>query len=342
MKRFFKPALSVLLLLGLIGCGGGQAGEKVHTVRIGVSLYRQEDTFISLMANYMQEAAKELEQEKNIKIILTFSDAQSSQNKQNDHVSAFLEKNYDAVMVNLVDRTAAAALIDKAKAADVPMIFFNREPVEEDLSRWSKVCYIGADAAESGQLQGSLLVDLWQQNPQQLDRDGDGKVQYVMLEGDAGHQDSLIRTEAVIKTLTDAGIKTDKLATGIANWMRVQASTKMALWIEKYGDQIEAVIANNDDMALGALDALETAGTRTLPVVVGIDGTPVGLAAVADRRMLGTVYNDAEGQARAAVRVTCAMIEGESVESLHMDGNYLRLPYIRITRDNVRQYQTDT
>lgn len=113
-------------------------------------------------------------------------------------------------------------------------------------------------------------------DPARLDRNGDGVLQYVMLEGDPGHQDSMIRTETSVRTLTQAGIRTEKLASSIANWQRVQASTKMLLWIEKFGSRIEAVIANNDDMALGALDAYANTVDADLPAIVGIDGTPGG------------------------------------------------------------------
>lgn len=330
-----KRLLVILMLLLLPGCYSPAVAppdeDAVRTVRIGVCLYWQDDFFVGMIMDSMIEAAKQLEQAENIKLVLTTKDAQHSQNLQNEQVAAFLEKGYDAVLVNVVDRTAVAGLIDRAKSAGIPILFFNREPVQEDLDRWSKVYYIGADAAESGRLQGGILVDAWNENPALLDRNGDGKLQYVMLEGDAGHQDSLLRTETVIQTLADAGIKTDKLASGIANWQRVQASTKMALWIEKFGAQIEVVIANNDDMALGALDALDNAHLRPQPAVVGIDGIPPALTAVTERRMLGTVSNDADGQAQAAIGIAYALITNGDLTAFPLDGKYLRLPYTQVS-----------
>ncbi|NCB28633.1 MAG: galactose ABC transporter substrate-binding protein [Clostridia bacterium] len=334
MKRLLAAALALFLCTG---CGASNGG--VRNLRVGICLYRQDDTFISLMAEDMQRAAKAIEQEKNVRLTLTFRDAQYSQTLQNEQASAFLEKGYDVLLVNVVDRTAAASLIDKAKSANTPIILFNREPVEEDLRRYDNAYYVGADAAESGTLEGKLLSDQYAADPASLDRNGDGRLQYVMLEGDQGHQDSVIRTEYVIKQLTEAGIKTDKLATGIANWQRVQASTKMALWLEQYGDRIEAVIANNDDMALGALDALDAAGITHGPAVVGIDGTPAGLEAVTARRMLGTVYNDAAGQSRNVIRLAYALAQNEGVDRFTLrDGKYLMSPYTIVTPINVSQY----
>ena len=103
--------------------------------------------------------------------------------------------------MNIVDRFAASVVIDKAMAADVPVIFFNREPVEEDMNRWEKLYYVGADAKESAVLEGKILVDAYRKDPASLDRNGDGTVSYVLLEGESNHQDSLIRTEWSIQTL---------------------------------------------------------------------------------------------------------------------------------------------
>ena len=232
IRRAAAILLAVLFLLA--SCGKPQDGP-VDTIKIGVSVYRQDDTFISLLVDHLNEYAKTYEQIKGVKLQLDFSYAQYNQSLQNDQIDGFLQKDYDVVLVNVVDRTAAGGLVDKAKTAQKPIIFFNREPVREDLDRWRLAYYVGADAAESGELEGRLLVDAYMDDPARLDRNGDGVLQYVMLEGDPGHQDSMIRTETSVRTLTQAGIRTEKLASSIANWQRVQASTKMLLWIEKFG-----------------------------------------------------------------------------------------------------------
>ncbi len=336
IRRAAAILLAVLFLLA--SCGKPQDGP-VDTIKIGVSVYRQDDTFISLLVDHLNEYAKTYEQIKGVKLQLDFSYAQYNQSLQNDQIDGFLQKDYDVVLVNVVDRTAAGGLVDKAKTAQKPIIFFNREPVREDLDRWRLAYYVGADAAESGELEGRLLVDAYMDDPARLDRNGDGVLQYVMLEGDPGHQDSMIRTETSVRTLTQAGIRTEKLASSIANWQRVQASTKMLLWIEKFGSRIEAVIANNDDMALGALDAYANTGVANLPAIVGIDGTPGGLQAVSDGRMLGTVYNDSSSQARHLIQLACQLAAGESLESLPLtDSKYLLTPYIHITSENAALY----
>ena len=133
MKRIGCLFAALCLAVTLWGCGEAEAGP---TLRIGVALYQQEDTFIETVARELQRVAQEEEQARNWKINLYITDGKESQTTQNEQVDRFLERGYDVICVNIVDRTAAAVIIDKAQAAGVPVIFFNREPVEEDLRRW--------------------------------------------------------------------------------------------------------------------------------------------------------------------------------------------------------------
>ena len=128
-------------------------------MRIGVLLYRGDDTFISTLRTALEKQAKEYEQGTGIKVTLDIMDAKSSQNTQNSQVERLISLGCDALCVNIVDRSAASIIIDKAMAAGIPVVFFNREPVEEDMNRWEKLYYVGADAKESAVLQGQILVD---------------------------------------------------------------------------------------------------------------------------------------------------------------------------------------
>lgn len=177
--------------------------------------------------------------------------------------------------VNLVDRTNAAPIIDKAMEADIPIVFFNREPVPEDMEKWDRLCYVGSDARQSAELEAQIILDLWEREPQALDRNGDGVIQYIMMEGERRHQDTVIRTEGTIQALRDGGLELERLDSGIANWDRTQAQALMAGYLDQYGGQVELVICNNDDMALGVADAVEEANLD-FHNIVGIDGTAAG------------------------------------------------------------------
>ena len=330
----------MMLAAGILtGCGSTQAPAAVTSLKIGVSVYDQYDTFLSEMMTDMSAELKNLEQESNIKISMEVANASHSQLTQNDQVQDFLDNDYDILCINLVDRTDASTIIDKAKNADTPVIFFNRELVGEDLQRWDKLYYVGADALESGIMEGQLVVDACAEDMEAVDSNGDGKLQYVILEGEAGHQDALVRTEYALKTVTESGISVDRLADEIANWNRGQAQTKMSQWLETYGEAIEVVFANNDDMALGAIDALKENNPAHWPVVVGIDGTKVALDAVEKHELYGTVLNDAKGQARAMLALAYAIGTDTplSEEFTLQDGKYIRLPYEQVTYANLEE-----
>ncbi len=299
-----KINLSVLIVAAAVAAVGGlwfygtkDGGreEKKTALRIGVLLYRNDDTFIGTLRNSLEQAAKDYEKETGIRVTLDVRDAKRNQITQNSQAERMIDLDCDVLCVNIVDRSAASGIIDKAMEADTPIVFFNREPVAEDMNRWEKLYYVGADAKESAVLEGQILVDAYKKNPSSLDRNGDGVVSYVLLEGETNHQDSLIRTEWSIQTLKDGGVPIRRITGGIANWEKNQASALMEQWLSEYGTEIELVIANNDDMALGAIDAIERAGIVTGTIkLVGIDGTPAGQDAFREGKLFGTVESSKE------------------------------------------------
>ncbi len=340
--RSLLKSLPVLLVLTLlVSCGGGERPD--HSLRIGVALYTQDDTFISALAQHLEQLAQDEESRIGQKITLLISDSRSNQTTQMDQVDRFLSRGCDVLCVNIVDRTAAAVLVDKAEAENVPLIFFNRQPVDEDIQRWSQTYYVGASAQESGALQGQLVLDAWNEDHSRWDRNGDGVLQYVMLEGEPGHQDSLLRTEYAIAAITDGGVEVERLARDTANWNRAQASARIARWLEEFGDQIEVILSNNDDMALGAIDALSETDRplEDWPLIAGVDATAPAMEAVAAGQLYGTVHNDDRGQAQAMLNLALALYAGEDpADAVNLvDGHYVWLPYCQVTRENLDAFR---
>ena len=337
-RRLFQTAAAaaaiLLIGLGTAGCGGEEQEPEKTSLRIGVSLYRGDDTFINNIRQELEACAKEYEQETGTKVRLDIQDAKGSQYTQNDQAERFISLECDALCINLVDRTAATNIIDRAMEGNVPVVFFNRQPVEEDMNRWNELYYVAAGARESAVLQGRIVADRYRRDPDSLDLNGDGVVSYVLLEGESSHQDSLIRTEWSIRTLKDAGVPIERITGGIANWERSQASALMEQWLLEYPDAIELVISNNDDMALGAIDAMGRAGVSDIKVV-GIDGTTPGLQAVEDGKMMGTVSSDKEAYAKAIFEIAAAKALGEELpENIVLeDGKYYSTPQ-RIVVEN--------
>lgn len=339
-SRSLHKLLLLLLAILLLPSCGEEPSKDSDGLRIGIALYAQDDTFIASMARSLERIAQETESETGLKITLFISDARGNQTTQMDQVDRFLARGCDILCVNIVDRTAAAVVVDKAEAEGVPIIFFNRQPVDEDLQRWDQIYYVGASAQESGSLQGLLVLDAWLKNREALDRNGDGILQYAMLEGEPGHQDSHIRTEYSLKALTNAGIQVEKLVSDTANWNRSQGAGRMSQWLEPYGDEIEVLFSNNDDMALGAIDTLKESGREDWPLIVGIDATAPALEAMAAGQLYGTVYNDGEGQAQAMIDLALALYNGEDpAQSVDLeDGQYVWLPYQLVTQENLSQF----
>lgn len=324
----------VLVLVALVAVVLVSVVFAATPLNIGCAIYKFDDTFMTGVRNAILGAAEG-------KAKVDMVDSQNSQPAQNDKVDLFITKKMNALAINPVDRTAAGVIIDKAKKANIPVVFFNREPLPEDMKKWDKVYYVGAVAAESGTMEGKLLVDYWKSHPE-ADKNKDGIMQYVMLTGEPGHQDATLRTEFSIKAIEAAGIKVQKLAQDTAMWNRVTGQEKMAAFLAANGDKIEAVLANNDDMALGAIEALKAAGYfkggKFMPVV-GVDATAPALQALIDGTLLGTVLNDAKNQGKATFNLAYVLAAGKIPTKDNVGyaiaGNYVWVPYKPITKANM-------
>ena len=317
-RRYIYIAVLVLISVNLIflsGCNAKKNKEK-KVIRIGVTLYRGDDAFINSIRSNLEAKAKEYEQETGTKVNLEIADSKGNQNTQNSQVDRFLSLGYDAICVNMVDRSAASYVINKAMDENTPVIFFNREPVEEDMKRWDHLYYVGEDARASAVLQGEILINAYRENPDSLDLNGDGTVGYVILEGERSHQDSLIRTEWSVQTMRDGHIPLEKLTGESANWDRSQAAALMDQWIKQFGDEIEVVICNNDEMALGASEALERVGDTRGVKIVGIDGTPQGIDGIKNGKIYGTVQCDSVEYADVIFKIASAEALGQNVHEI--------------------------
>lgn len=339
MKKFaLVTALVLCLAMLLTACNSGS-----KETNIGVCIYKFDDTFMTGVRNAISERATVLEVKADI------NDSQNKQPTQNDQVDAFITKGVKALAINAVDRTAAGPIITKAKNAKLPIVFFNREPEAADMQSYDKVWYVGAKAEESGTMTGQLLVDYWNAHPE-MDRNGDGKLQYIMLTGEPGHQDATLRTEYSIKAINDAGIATEALAQDTAMWDKVKATDLMKTFISSIGiENIEAVLGNNDDMALGAIEALKANGYNTgdaskyIPVV-GVDATAPALESMSKGELLGTVLNDAVNQGQATINIAAAAAQGKEINKANIgyevtDSKYVWVPYVKVTVDNMDQFK---
>jgi methyl-galactoside transport system substrate-binding protein len=328
MKKVFALILALAMVFALAACGGNASGVK--TYKIGVAIYQFDDNFMTLYRNELESYFKSLETD-TVKYELTIVDGKNDMAEQNNQIDNFITQGMDAIILNLVQTSSADAAIDKIVAAGIPCILINREPLGEEGDESYKgildnatVCYVGADARQSGTFQGEIIRDL----PNHGDINGDGKVSYIMIEGDPENVDAQYRTEFSIKALKDAGIEVECLDDQIGNWAQAKGQELCANALAKFGDEVEVVFCNNDAMALGAATAITSAG-RTVGeniYLVGVDALEECQQMVKDGTMTGTVLNDHIGQSHKAVDVTIMALNGEAIE------NYYWVDYVKVTK----------
>jgi len=325
MKKFAFLAVTLAVL-----CTGAFAQAK-----IGASIYKFDDTFMSSVRNQIESAAKANG------VTLSVQDGQGDQSKQNDITDLFLTQGYNSLAINMVEPASANVVIQKAAAKKVPLVLFNREPGDLDLAKFPGVYYVGAKAQESGTMEGTIAANYWKKN-----KPAGAVMHYVMLIGDPANTDAKFRTEFSIKAVKAAGIKVEELAADTAMWQRGDAQNKMQAWLAKFGSKIDFVFANNDDMALGAIEALKAAGyftgSKYMPVV-GVDATPPALDALKQGTLLGTVLNDAVNQGKATYDLAAQLGAGaktlKTVAPLankdgqpDANGHYVWVPYQMVTK----------
>ncbi len=333
-------ASSILLATGCSSStsGSGDSGKSKDgdLPAVGATIYKFDDNFMSYVRRAMETSAKG-------KVNLMLNDSQNDQAKQIEQVDTLIAKGAKSLAINLVDPKAAVTIIDKAKAKNIPVIFFNKEPDEKVLASYDKAYYVGTTSSESGVLQGELIAKAWAANKDKYDKNKDGKMQYVLLKGEPGHPDAEARTKFAIDTVKAKGIQVEELAMDTAMWDATKATEKMDAWVSKYNDKIEFVIANNDGMALGAIASLEKAGyfsgDKYIPVV-GVDAIPEALEMIEKGKMVGSILNDAKNQGKATIDLAGNAAKGKDVlegTEWKLDNKKaVRVPYVEITKDNIQ------
>ncbi|ADT86964.1 galactose/glucose ABC transporter substrate-binding protein MglB [Vibrio sp. Vb2880] len=320
-----------LTVLAMLTAGMGFGSQAMADTTVGFTIYKYDDNFMSVVR---QAIEKEAAADSNTRILM--NDSQNSQSMQNDQIDVMLARGVQALAVNLVDPAAAKTIIQKAKMDDVPVVFYNKEPSADAMASYDKVFYVGTDSKESGIIQGDLISQQWKANPS-WDKNGDGVLQYVMLKGEPGHPDAEARTTYSVKTINENGIKTEQLHMDTGMWDTAMAKDKMDAWLSgPNGAKIEVVIANNDGMAMGAVEALRGAGAK-IPVF-GVDALSEALALVKSGDMAGTVLNDADSQAKATFELARNLAEGKEPTAgtqWQMVNKVVRVPYVGVDKSTL-------
>lgn len=366
-----KKLLAVLLCVAMVaamavGCGGGKdSGEskdegKKSDLNIGVFYYTYADTYIASVRTALDKKLDDMG------VKYQDYDGNNNQTTQNEQIDTAIQTGANLLIVNIVtsgSNDASTQIIDKAKAADVPVIFFNRAVEDEKseegtiLGSYEKCAFVGTDAPEAGHMQGEMIGDYVVENFDTVDLNGDGKISYAMFMGQLGNAEAIYRTQFAVedanKKLEEAGkpaleffdpANTDKYqvdqdgawsATAANNYM----TTNLSQYNEGNNNMIELIICNNDGMAEGAVAALNDKGyntgdsAKTIPVF-GVDATDAAKKLIADGKMVGTIKQDAEGMAACIAQLTQNTADGkELVDGVEKDmisekvANKIFIPY---------------
>jgi methyl-galactoside transport system substrate-binding protein len=337
-----KKLLVLLALIALVSLTGAFAGGQSDDgeIVIGSNIYSFADNF---MNGVMKPELERYADERGVSIEIV--DSEGQQAKLNDQVDIFITRGVDVLAINLVDPASARSIIEKAQAADIPLVLFNKEATEAGvMGLYDKVWYVGTDSAESGIIQGEMMVSDWRANPD-WDKNGDGVVQYVLLKGEPGHPDAEARTIHSVKAFADAGIETEELALEAdPNWSTQHGNDKTAAWLtSSFGSDIELIISNNDGMAFGAITALKAAGAD-IPIY-GVDALDQALTHIADGEMNGTVLNDGVNQSRATIDLAINAAMGNAPTAgtdwvIESGGSKaVRVPYVAVTPENYQDFR---
>ncbi len=306
MKKFILgSALAVML------------STAAHAETIGVTMAQFDDNFLTVLRNGMSDYAKTLDG-----VELQVEDAQNDVAKQQSQIQNFVASGVTAIIVNPVDTDATAAMSKVASDAGIPLIYVNREPANVDQLP-EKQAFVASNEKESGTIQTEEVCRLL---------NGKGKV--VVMIGELSNQAARMRTQDVKDVVaTDACKGLEIVEEQTANWQRTQGQDLMTNWLSA-GVEFDAVIANNDEMAIGAIQALKAAGrTMDSVVVAGIDATQDGLAAMAAGDLDVTVFQDAAGQGRGSVDAALKLARGEKVDTK------VYIPFQLVTPSNLAEFQ---
>jgi len=305
MKKFIMGTAMALVL-----------STAAHAETVGVSMALFDDNFLTVLRNGMQDYAKTLNG-----VTLQVEDAQNDVAKQQSQIQNFIASKVDAIVVNPVDTDATAAMSKLAAAAGIPLVYVNREPVNVD-SLPDKQAFVASNEQESGTLETKEVCRLL-----------GGKGKAVVMMGELSNQAARMRTKDVhdvVATDECKGIQIIEEQT--ANWSRTQGSDLLTNWLSS-GLEFDAVISNNDEMAIGAIQALKAAGKDLSKIVIGgVDATQDALAAMQAGDLDVTVFQDAAGQGKGALDAALKLAKGEKVEKK------VYIPFQLVTPENVKNF----
>ena len=315
MKKIMLAALATTML-------SASFAGSAYAETVGVTMAAFDDNFLTVLRNGMGDYAKTLDG-----VELQVEDAQNDVSKQMSQIQNFIASGVDAIIVNAVDTDSTAPMSKLAEDASIPLVYVNRQPINLDTLP-AKQAFVASNEVDSGTLETKEICRL-------LTAAGKKEASIVVMMGELSNQAARQRTQDVHDVIATPECSFIKIAEEqTANWSRQQGADLMANWLSA-GIKFDAVVANNDEMAIGAIQALKAAGISTKDVIVGgVDATQDALAAMAAGDLAVTVFQNAAGQGSGALDAALALHRGETVE------RSVWVPFELVTPENLANYQS--
>lgn len=290
-----------LILVGIIIAGKMPQRENEY-LHVGIAVYNMDDTY---MQDYMEQLQDVLEgyDYSGKKVLYEILDAEGDLNRQQKQLQYMCSQNFDVLLINLVKPASAASILNEAADLNIPVILFNRETEEKNLTISDEIWYVGTDAKVAGAMQGDMLTKLWEEQNAEVDYNKNEKLDYVLVEGEETHFDAIRRTNGFLESSSD--INLNQLDNISADWRRTLAFDEFSKLDQEVIDNIEAVVCHNDDMALGIYDYYK-ANQMEIPIILGINNNSEMNEKIKSGEIYGTVDNDIEGQ----VTYMCKLLDG--------------------------------
>jgi len=317
MSKKISLMLVLVLAIGLLaGCGGGDTGGDAGNGDAGMTIGYASSNLNDTGQTFIADGARAYAAENGLEILV--QDAQEDVVRQQDQVLAMIEQGVDALVVVPVDTSAMDAITAAAKEAGIPLVYVNRNPFGEDQPP-EDVYYVGSQEIVAGRFQGEALVEMMGE---------EGNV--AILVGMLTNEGAVKRTEGNKEIIAQyPGINI--LAEETGNWQRDQGLSLTENWLTAYGNDLNAILANNDEMALGAVQALQSAGREDV-LVLGVDATPDAKEAVKAGTLAGTVLQDLAGQGNMGTEVAHQAAKGEAPTQVTW------IDFVPVTIDNVDEF----
>lgn len=380
MKKFVAITLAALMVLSLAACGGQQAAAEAAVeeavaeavveeaaaeaavedaveevvaeaaaagkdeVNIGVLVWKYSDTYGSSVRVAMEKYAEEIGAKLGVKVNLEMQDGNDDQATQNNQADVMFASGKDLIIINLCDTSAGQYLADLGAQYDVPFFFYNKEPNDSSLVTDNNSIFIGTKPEEAGIMQGEILAELLEKNPE-IDKNGDGKINYIEFMGEPNNAEAIARTEYSAKRAIELGVDLNEMVeTQVCMWDTAKAQDAMTALIPSLGvENMEVIFCNNDDMAIGVIAALNEVGYNLGDggdevVVIGVDATDTAIEAINNGKLTGTVKQDGDAMGKCNIYMAIngalgnGWLDGTDYQMAD-DGFSVRIPYAKITKE---------